>query len=296
MSRIAPRRPALRACHRRSAPAHHAARHRAAGAVSNHGQKPARLHQDVRRRPARQRAAQPAPARDRDRPHNGAARRRVRMGRARRAVRREGRLRRRRRSPRRSAARPMPPAGRPRSRRCLRWSTTWSTAERSPTAPGRRYRRISTRHKSSRRSRWWAITTRSASCAAASSCRSKAGARAFRREVQSGGALSAAGTFDKAGQGRPQAQGRENPGEQRELRREQAEHGEGRDGFAAFDDAGSMEEALPPARAAIASPRWAATTARPRKEVMVQTKVASSNAAHGPYRGSASAKPSGTAA
>ena len=100
---------------------------RAAGAVPHHGQKPARLRQDVRRRPAGQRPAQPAPARDRDRPHHGAAGLRIRMGRAHRLVRRARSASARPRSPPRCTGRPMPPAGRPRSRRCSRWSTISST-------------------------------------------------------------------------------------------------------------------------------------------------------------------------
>lgn len=79
-------------------------------------------------------------------------------------------------------ARPMPPAGRPMNRRCWQPSTIWSTVAPSVTTHGFGSPPISTMRKSSKRSRSRATTTRSASSAALSTCRSKATPRAFRRE------------------------------------------------------------------------------------------------------------------
>ena len=180
MPRIAPAEPPYEPADRRRTGAHHAAGRAAAGPVPHHGEKSARLRQDVRRRPSGQRPAQPEPARDRDRSHDGAAGLRVRMGRPHRLLRRAGRLRSRARGRDRDG---------PERRRLL--DAGGAGADRLGRRPGRppRHRRrrhgrrsprISTRRRSSRRSPWWATTTRSASSASASSCRSKATPRAFR--------------------------------------------------------------------------------------------------------------------
>ena len=174
MPRIAPAEPPYEPAGRRRTRAHHAARRAAVGPVPHHGPKPARLRQDVRRRPSGQRPAQPAPARDRDRSHDGPAGLRVRMGRPHRLVRRAGRLR------AEQVAATVAGAG---DAAC--WTRRGAGADRPGRRSGRpahdrrrrhgrRSRRTSTRRRSSRRSPWSATTTRSASSASDSSCRSKA--------------------------------------------------------------------------------------------------------------------------